>query len=939
MKRRSLVVRLWVGAAVLLAGLPLLPLVGIQAAAPGITPVAKIPVMWPADDPNVRGLTGNGSLILNPAARRGYQVFRLAGSQTHIQAIDLDSLQPVGTARLPGHPAPGSAGANIGEFVNAVDPDGDRVYLPYQSGGTFGGVFEIDGRTAQPLRTLTRTAAFQPEVDPEDNPCTAVSCLPTPPGINPEIRGMSFVSAIDSPASRDKLLLLLQDRSGPASGSQVLVWVAQWDVGTGKQDWIYRVAACSSRRLPDDPFSRYQTALFQSPGLPYIYLGCFGSGGTGMAVRLEQDGTGQPAAETSFPGPLGLVDVLGDPSANRLFLKIVNDEGESYWVFDGPSTSYVGVIGTTLGPSHAGAGIDPDSGRLYVQAPPSAARNRSDPGGLFVADARRSPAPQAIVFRDFKLPAVQKIQVDPATDDRARRVFVLPQDGDAYLVLRDDVEVSVDPPLSDQDRFTTDTEEVIGVTGVNFTGTAHGYGLRTVLVGGLEGTSPTRGTAVGSPLLFVGSPCMKPDREVVLGRVRSAALSNSLASATTIAGDAEATTRTDLQEPANRCNSRGLVTGFDALADTVIGPVVRQADAAVGQQWPFEEAECAGDTQTRQEAANLGGYTANSICKQSGEQVTAAASGEALRAGPLAAAHAYSTVRLVRKPGEGLRVRAESWVRGITVDGAFSIDAARTVAEAFAAGRPGTAGTTFAREICGIRIAGTAIGQPEDLFLEGCYDPFDQIEAVGEQTIVNNAVTDRPIVFALNRALGTRGRIRVPDPDEDLKKGTPGGYLASLQKNRGEEIQARVISNDASTEVPAFELIMFNDDQSAGRARQLYQFAGVDASATYGIFLPPTLDLGDAVGDTVDVEPLSVPNMLTELTGGFPGGGITPTTAVESSGPANVIAQAVNRVARSLSLFMRSPREAVLASAVWLLLGLPFYLAARRRALLARRTM
>jgi hypothetical protein len=216
----------------------------------------------------------------------------------------------------------------------------------------------------------------------------------------------------------------------------------------------------------------------------------------------------------------------------------------------------------------------------------------------------------------------------------------------------------------------------------------------------------------------------------------------------------------------------------------------------------------------------------------------------------------------------------------------------------------------------------------------------DTCVGVGRQQTIENQVTERPLFFLLNRAMGSRGRVRVPDPDEELKKGTPGGYLASLQKNRGEEIQARVISNDASTEVPAFELIMFNDDQNLGRARQLYQFAGVDASATYGIYLPPTLDSGD-FGDA-GIEELSLPNLLTEMTGGYPQ--TTPTQPVAAgdellAAPGNLIAEAVNKVSRALTLLARSPREAALAGAVWFLLGLPVYLSVRRRALVVRRSM
>lgn len=969
--RHSGFVRLWLAGAVLLAAAPLLPISGAGAAdsAP-VQEVAKLPLYFPTGVEPGR-FSGNGAMILNPPARRAYQIFRLS-AQTFVQAIDLDTLRLVRSATFRGAPIGGSAGSTFGEFVNVVDEARNRLYLPYNlSGGrTLEGIYEIDGTSLAVVRDMTRNEAFRlPDVDPNRNPCTAVSCVPTPVGINPEIRGMAFVPAINSPTALDKLLLLLQD--SPAGAP--VVWVAQWDIASERQDWIYRVTACASRNLPNDPLSRYQMDLFQSTVGPYIYLGCFAQGGTGQAVRLEVDTAGRPVTEVGFPGPLGLIDVLADPEADRLLLKIVNDEGESYWVFDGPSSSYVGVIGTTIGTVGAASGIDRTTGRLYVLAPRSVAVNRSDPGGLFMADARRTPAPQAIVFPQFATGSVYRIQIDPATGDRPRRVFVLPAESTEYRVLRDAVDISVDPPVADQDRFTTDTPEIAGVTESNYTGTAHAYGLRALFVGGLEGASPSRGT-----LLQLRSPCLPPDREIVFARVRQAGLSSSLASAGATAGDAEQITRTDLQQPGNRCYPRGLgPQGFDALNQENIGPLVRAGDTFTGHEWPFNVAECAGDTDSSHPTASLkqragvperpfpsavpavrppvatpgpvvheiplAGFTSSAICDQSDSKVTATAGANVFSvpsqpAGTsstpgVSVGQMFATVHLARHPARGLVVRSESWVKDIEVHGVFSIEQALTRAEAHAAGRTGTAGTTFTRVVCGVRVAKEALDQDQDVVFEGCYDLFAQTP-LGPQPNINNQLTDRPLIAILNRALGTRGRVRVPDPDFELAKGTPGGYLASLQKNRGEEVQARAISNDASTEVPAMEVIMFNDDQFNGVGRQLYQFAGVDASSTYGIFLPPTTDFLD----DAELEDTSLPDLLIEMTGGFPDFAATlPAVPAAARKPVNVLADGLNRALKSLKWFARTPRDAALASLVWLLLGFPVYLATRRKALLARR--
>jgi hypothetical protein len=946
-------VRVWIGFAALWLVVPFVPALRAQEKTGSVEQVARMPVFWP---PGVspQGLAGNGSMIFNAKARRAYQVFLTPDSKTVVQAVDLDSLKQVGSATYDFQPVKATpGGTSFGERMHAVDEDHNKIYLAYELSGTWQGIAEIDGGSLRLERRLTRAAAFQPQVDPQ-NPCTSTNCIPTPVGVAPNVRGMAFVPAITSPASRDKLLLLLQDNTSSASNFQSLVTVSQWDAETGRQDWLYRVTACGSRELPSTGESRYQLGIFQSPNGPFIYLGCIAPGSTGQVVRLDQGGDSRPIAETGFPGPLRLTDVLVDPEADRLFLRVANDEGESYWVFDGPSTSYTGVIGTMIGLGPSSSGIDETTGRLYVMAPRTVNGPRTDPGGLFLADGRRSPAPQAIVFPQFSAVGDYRVKVDPAAEGRPTRIFVItrqdferPRGEQFYRVIRDDIEVSVDPPVADQDRFTTDTEEVPGVTESNFTGTAHAYGLRTVMVGGLEGANGVRSTTTQAL-----SPCLKPDREIVIARVRRAALSNSLASASSIAADAEAVTRTDLQEPGNRCYPRGIAPatqGVDALAQETIGPLIKEADRRGGQQWPFKESECAGDQKIVNTAEMAPGFSATSTCAQSKQDTQASGVGDVFSVpnGPRVG-QSYTSVKLARVAERGLVVRGEAWVRGVEVPGAFSIDAATTIAEAFAGGRFGTAGTIFKRSVCGVRIPRAALASlppdavkelPQrdgDVFFEGCFDPFTQIGRVGTQTIVNNNITDRPVVFLLNRALGSRGRMRVPDPDYELAKGTPGGYLSSIQKNRGEEIQARAISNDASTEVPAFEIIMFNDDQFAGRGRQLYQFAGVDVSSTYGIFLPRTLDFGADFGSAGAEE--SLPDLLIDATGGFPALD-TPATALlgEQVRPENVVAALVNRVAGGLKFLARTPRQAALASVLWLLLGLPLYLASRRRALMAER--
>jgi hypothetical protein len=92
----------------------------------------------------IQDVVSSGWLILNPALRRGYQVYEgttfTGGSQrarTVIQSFHLDTLKPLRRAVLAGVPITGgpadvlavAATSQAGEVVHAVDPGASRVYL------------------------------------------------------------------------------------------------------------------------------------------------------------------------------------------------------------------------------------------------------------------------------------------------------------------------------------------------------------------------------------------------------------------------------------------------------------------------------------------------------------------------------------------------------------------------------------------------------------------------------------------------------------------------------------------------------------------------------------------------------------------------------------------------------------------------------------------
>ena len=133
------------------------------------------------------------------------------------------------------------------------------------------------------------------------------------------------------------------------------------------------------------------------------------------------------------------------------------------------------------------------------------------------------------------------------------------------------------------------------------------------------------------------------------------------------------------------------------------------------------------------------------------------------------------------------------------------------------------------------------------------------------------------------------------------------------------------MQNDDSTQVPALEIVMFNDDPTKGRGRQVYQLAGVDASVTYGIYLLNPPDSGQDPFDGFEGKLVDI----TDPTGNFFGGGRVSTPPAGPTGPLGP----VKILYEGVTFLLRSPKDAALAAAVWALLFAPVYLMMRRRAL------
>lgn len=853
------------------------------------------------------GFTGAFQLVVDTPARRGYGIFSLSGG-TLVRPFDIDSLRPVadGDLRIDEKVLPGSV---------KLDESGRRILLPFGDRIRDSLPFSFKGVVV---------------VDVGDDNLGVLARWPAPVGAvvsgttaMPILAGTYYYSP---PGGRPKLLLLYEeaiwDQAIVPKLINNLVFVAQWDAESGQQDWAYRLGACRGKLPPGmQEFFRDEQS---------VYVGCVTQQNTGLAVRVILGPEGRPSGEEAFPGPPLMQRIIADPGGGRLGFVAEQNFQESIFIFDAGRSAYVGAIATTNENQSVGYAIDGASGRLFVS---------SKDKGVMLGDLRRTPAQQALVFSHFSRTGGGKpdISVERASAAGPRRFYVRESGQGTVEIYVDEINVSSDPAISELDRFTVDREEAEGVTGSNFEVGSHGYGLRVLTPGGIEGAPPETARSL---LRKVGSPCTKSNREMVLGLITQATLSRGNAAASTIAADSDPGTKNDLANPVTRCwpfpdpfeTKSGLGDDWPRPGKKIVCPggpnpqcealltenadeFWSTADSATRQDWPFERLECSGDEnpEALRTESPFSGYRVEVACAGASGRASATsiarAEDGAFEFGVgndslVRVAEGGATTDLEQLSGGGVLVSSRAWARGIEITGVGYIRSVETISSARAAGRSGSARGEFERKICGVITS--------DYRQEGC-SSYEQA------------------VDALNRSLSGRGRVILRQPDAELKLGSPGGFVASVQKDRFEELSDRALNGDPATQVTGLEIMFINDSLNYGGARQIFQFAGVDASTTYGIYLlPPEEEL------PILTSPLSFPDSpVSDLTGlvGRSGDSIPPAASPMAPPRRPSV---LEKIRDGLALALRSPEEALLAAIMWATMGIPLYLAVRRRKLARR---
>lgn len=873
----------------------------------------------------------SGTLLIDSGLDRGYQLFvyedETQGMTSAIVEIDLSTLKPTGLLKIPDRglalPGPGSVGF---EFLSALDTKAHKLYLVSSRGGGLGGAANRPEILAVNLRTLEYTMNELP--------------LPLESGA-----GLAAVFGMSYDTISDNLILLVPPLEGSPAFTANPVAIVGWPssafdggllpVGPEmlgprllrncRRDPVNSVGLNTDKGSPimitrqPDPEANLEMKT-------WVLIPCLTTpvSFSSSLIRLNHSTLFDRNAtdERVIPAPPGITNWAMDQRRGR-FLLVNESEGADGWVYEASSNAYIGVIqlaGTPAGKS-TGFGVDEGSGRLYAF---------NGANGMMIAEMGQDPLPQADTFR--LRPAASGWQIP--IDARRNRIFLL------ALARPDRYEVyEVPPPTNletknDPDELTKQVNEEPGKTSAEYGGSATAYGVRSLLAGGVAGAVPSFGNDnLGRLVKEMNSRCGLKDREVVLASIPQTELQNSAREAKAAGVQLDNASIQDLGRP-SRCdvynevglgffmlgveevvNSLQFGSGFEQMDQLLPEPYPSQPEKSWADffdeelsddtHWEYEPATCskpaavAGNNSER-----LAGPT--SVSCQTPDRVSAVseARGKREMLGDLLieVGRTYTETSVTLDPRLGLVSKATAVVEGIKI-GPITIGYVKNEARSFAKGRKGTAGTDEYRPIfAGVRGPN----------ITGCEVRCDA----------------DAIIPALNSALSGRVEFRTLKPEPSLKAGSRGGYQAGVIKSEKQRSSDNALVGDKSSEVPAIEVIIYNDNPRLGRVRQVIQLAGVHVDSQYGI---QVFDEG-----TPCPECTGGFELFDEFTDDFGTDEVLAETPEEPTILEKLIEKVrkvIGGVAEGIQLLLASPGEAALAATVWVLLLGPYFVWRRRRLL------
>lgn len=919
--------RLIVGLALLVVPASLLPLAGADAQTAGAL-FEQVGTLdrFPADARAVLGSrlvpqykdadafqrAMGGTMFLVPEMRQIWQIY--LSPQADFPPVygavvrDLDSLKILATLNLPSGLERATIHAIAGEWSHAVDPRG-RLFL-LEAGNAL--ILEVDLRTfAVTTRALWAGATGLPQGAGLFNLTTVM------PG------GLTY-----DPFTDDLLVLYGGPQSNSAADTNTFLYTMDVSVPPAPFNpaGFHQLQSCTGPLSSVDAGgTTYGWEILTMR--EYLYIPCHRAGNAGAVVRTVRPGSvGARPREDVVIGPVYVETVMADPGSGRLFLATIERE---IWVFDAETMSYLGIVAT--GPERTqlptGYGLDRQTGRIFFQSPTF---------GLGVAEGRFFPLPQARTMAR-KVNGHERIVSDTATN----RVFVLEGvDTDrpaAYRIYRTGA-APVPPPKPDPDRNTADVEEKEGVTEPRYFANASGYGTRILLAKGLAPVVPAPTAGIVAPTAQViddnlSSKCGYTDRELVSGRVRKAEYDTGSTAAAAIAFDVDGATKQDLDKP-SRCDItardhagterfRGVFTTAPQDLDKATqapqdDPDTPETDES-RPRWTMDQAECTnsqGDNEAKDKPAKtqtLGPSTTQ--CPKPGGTLVAKAYGGQLQGG-LFVAKSWTETK-IELTSAGVKSTVTAVAQGVDIAGAIQFGEIRSTATSVSNGRVPTKDMST-----------------HDIVVRGA--------VLNGTSLCENCVNLTALVDTLNLAVSGKAIFRTGKGansglDEELKRGSPRGALTAVQKSAARQASDRALVGDFTTEVPGLELTVFNDNTQWGRARQVYQFAGVASAATYNIVVRPTgfglTDDDPGLPDDLEVGEIGNTPFAGMVEGISGPADITSVVRTSRGGNGGGILAPFRALARGIRLFFTNPRHSLLLLTAWALFSLPGVLSRRRRLL------
>lgn len=599
---------------------------------------------------------------------------------------------------------------------------------------------------------------------------------------------------------------------------------------------------------------------------------------SGVAVISGLKPSANSTASIAFFPAAGNFNILADSFAdradNRLVLTDEDQEGVGARVFDASHERYVGRV--PLGSEYVSAGaVDPKSGRFYAGTHDASV-------GLAQADLRPVVPTQGLLVPQPYSNFFMSNNPLFGYDDVRHNVLIPVKEGGAnhVVVVHDSAPRYVPPAGVKPDAGALDVPEQVGITDSQRSAVGQAYGADYQLVGGAYNL------ASGNHQVPAGTNFLR-QAEVI-----GATLTSDESTAQSVLA-----TEDKITDQYRQC--------IGVAPQVPCAPVPTQA----GLKSSFADPASCSDFGSGATKGRQYKDTAYVSCNHDGGKTEAGSSfvsDSALfmtsnRAEPVAApvqvSRSSTQVTLQRAPGLGaVTTTVTATAEGVSILGAIHIGSVSSEITLATHGRPGTSSVKRTVSV-------------------------DDVSVAGKVLCTSNCSSD-----AVQSAINTvqPGRVRIDFPGAQMTRSSGGTFVGVVQDPWYHA--ERVFDGEKSATdyaVPAMTITVNLD--SGARSRFVVDLAAADATDSYRIynlgkqapFLPP---LPGKVGRPA---PLDIPGTLTT------------SPVVPAAAPA--VAQSGGfgaAVANAARFLLGSPRRMLALLPVFLLLGVPVYLSARRRLLL-----